>query len=85
LEDKIIDVTGLPGGAVDATGAGDAFWGAFLSTLLNQDVTRPSQLTRRKILYSNELWQCCRNPLCPKERGDFFTADTHGNRGLYAK
>jgi len=74
-KDKIIDVTGLPGGAVDATGAGDAFWGAFLSTLLNQDVTRPSQLTREKILIAMNYGNVA-GTLCVRKKGAISSLPT---------
>ena len=35
--------------AVDATGAGDAFWGGFLSSLLIQGVTDAASITREKL------------------------------------
>lgn len=52
-----IRVPGHRARAVDATGCGDAFWGAFLSRLRIEDVTRADDLTeniiRRALEYGN--------------------------------
>ena len=49
--------------AIDATGAGDAFWGGFISTLLNEGVTSTADLTADKIrealTYGNVSGWCC--------------------------
>lgn len=74
-QEEIIDVPGLPGGAVDATGAGDAFWGAFLSTLLNQDVTQPSELTREKILKAMNYGNVA-GTLCVRKKGAISSLPT---------
>ena len=47
--DDEIRIPGRKVKAVDATGAGDAFWGAFLSSLRLQGVEKVSQLTAEKI------------------------------------
>ena len=44
LGDEVIRVPGRRVKAVDATGAGDAFWGAFLASLRIQGVEKPSDL-----------------------------------------
>ncbi len=43
--DQVIKVKGRKAKAVDATGAGDAFWGAFLSSLRIQGVAKAEDLT----------------------------------------
>ena len=48
---------------MDATGAGDAFWGGFLSSLRIQNITAAEQLTeeniRRAMEYGNVAgWLC---------------------------
>lgn len=48
--DKVLKVPGRKVKAVDATGAGDAFWGAFLSSLRLQGVATAADLTEEKIL-----------------------------------
>ena len=45
LGDEVIKVPGRKVKAVDATGAGDAFWGAFLASLRIQGVEKASDLT----------------------------------------
>ncbi len=47
--DGIVKVPGRKAKAVDATGAGDAFWGAFLSSLRIQGVEKASDLTAQII------------------------------------
>lgn len=55
--DDVIRVKGRKVKAVDATGAGDAFWGAFLSSLRIQGVAKKEDLTadiiRRAMDYGN--------------------------------
>lgn len=43
-------VRGIPSLCVDSTGAGDAFWGGFLSCLLNAEVKRREALNRQLIV-----------------------------------
>lgn len=43
---QVFEVPGRKAVCVDATGAGDAFWGGFLSSLRIQGVSQASQLTR---------------------------------------
>lgn len=42
---KCVEIPGRKAVCVDATGAGDAFWGGFLSSLRRQNVTRAEELT----------------------------------------
>lgn len=58
-----IEVAGREAIAVDATGAGDAFWGGFLASLLEQGVTRKELLGRDRIKTAMEYgniagWIC---------------------------
>lgn len=60
---EIFDVPGRKAVCVDATGAGDAFWGGFLSSLRIQGVEQASQLTReileKAMTYGNVSgWIC---------------------------
>lgn len=41
---KVIEIPSLKAKCVDACGAGDAFWGGFLTTLLKAGVTKPADL-----------------------------------------
>lgn len=59
----VIEVPGRKAVAVDATGAGDAFWGGFLSSLLGQGVSKKEFLTKEQILKAMEYgnvagWVC---------------------------
>ncbi|MGM9606507.1 MAG: carbohydrate kinase family protein [Oscillospiraceae bacterium] len=60
---KTFTVPGRKAVCVDATGAGDAFWGGFLSCLLRSHVSSPADLTeelvRRALRYGNVAgWLC---------------------------
>jgi len=43
--DRIISIAGGKSVCIDATGAGDAFWGSFLATLIKTGVQKPEDLT----------------------------------------
>ena len=62
-QDRMFAVPGRKANAVDATGAGDAFWGGFLSSLILQDVMLPSQITeavlKKAMLYGNVSGALC--------------------------
>lgn len=57
FDGKVFEVPGRKAVCVDATGAGDAFWGGFLSSLRIQGVEKPEQITeeiiRKALLYGN--------------------------------
>lgn len=58
-----LELPGLQAECVDATGAGDAFWGAFLATLSRAEVTATAQLTElllREALRAGNIagWLC---------------------------
>lgn len=60
---KVFEIPGRKAKCVDATGAGDAFWGGFLSSLRIQGVGSPEQLTeeiiRTAMNYGNiSGWLC---------------------------
>ena len=60
---KVIEVPGKKANAVDATGAGDAFWGGFLSSLLIQNVNKPEDITEEVLRMAMEYgniggWIC---------------------------
>ena len=60
---ETFDVPGRKAVCVDATGAGDAFWGGFLSSLRIQGMEKPEQLTReileKAMTYGNVSgWIC---------------------------
>ena len=68
-------VDGLPGGAVDSTGAGDAFWGSFIARLLDYNVTNPEELTseivKEAMSYGNVA-----GTLCVREKGAISSLPT---------
>lgn len=68
FEDAIIDVPALPANCVDATAAGDAFWGGFLSSLRLQGVTEASQLTN-EILREAMHYGSASGGLCVQRKG----------------
>lgn len=60
---QVLEVPGIPAKAVDTTAAGDAFWGAFLSSLLDQGLNTAEDLTpemlQRAMVYGNVSgWLC---------------------------
>lgn len=63
FKDKEFTIPGRAAKVVDATGAGDAFWGGFLSGLLEQNIQSAEQLTENgietAIRYGNAAgWIC---------------------------
>ena len=60
---ETIRIEGRKVKAVDATGAGDAFWGGFLSQLIYRGVRKTSDLTaeliREALTYGNVAGSCC--------------------------
>jgi len=59
----IISIPGVKTVCVDATGAGDAFWGCFLATLIKSGVKRPGDLTeeilKKALQYGNAAGRLC--------------------------
>ena len=49
FDGKTVDIPALKSKVVDTTGAGDAFWGGFLSSLLRQGVRKISDLDMEKL------------------------------------
>ena len=60
---RVLTVSGIKSDCVDATGAGDAFWGAFLSSLIRSKVTSVDSLNEeilnRALLYGNVAGSLC--------------------------
>lgn len=63
FDGRAINVPGIKVKAVDATGAGDAFWGGFLSSLRIQGVEKAGDLTeeilRKALVYGNASGCIC--------------------------
>ncbi len=57
------------GPRVDTTGAGDAFWGAFLSSLIIDGVTSLKELNESNSYKSLDSREYCGGPLCAREGG----------------
>lgn len=63
FEGQRITVPGRKANPVDATGCGDAFWGGFLASVLDQGVTKTSdiklEILQKAIAYGNVGGWCC--------------------------
>jgi sugar/nucleoside kinase (ribokinase family) len=73
-----------PGDAVDATGAGDAFWGGFLSELFLRNVTATEHLTEsilEEALKTGNISGC----LCVKKKGAISSLPTRREIENYIK
>ena len=63
FENNVFEVTGMKANVVDTTGAGDAFWGGFLSSLIKENVIEIEDINgdiiRRALNYGNIAgWLC---------------------------
>ena len=67
-QDAVWELPGRPAKAVDATGAGDAFWGGFLSCLLHSGVHGTQQLTRSLLQEAMEYGNAA-GWLCVQKKG----------------
>lgn len=63
--------------AVDATGAGDAFWGGFLSSMLIQGVLTPKDVTKEKIAKALEYGNIA-GSICVQKKGAIDSLPTRG-------
>ncbi len=72
---KCFAVKGRKVQAVDATGAGDAFWGGFLSWILIQGVTRVEELTEQIIRGAMDYGNIC-GALCVQKKGAISSLPT---------
>ena len=66
--DAVWELPGRPAKAVDATGAGDAFWGGFLSCLLHKGVYSTQQLTKSLLQEAMEYGNAA-GWLCVQKKG----------------
>ena len=53
-KDQVISIPCIPANVTDTTGAGDAFWGAFLAALVRQGVKKTSDLTEEIVKKAGE-------------------------------
>ena len=65
---SVIEVPALKANCVDTCGAGDAFWGGFLTTLMKSGVTSPAQLTEDLIRSAMEHGNIA-GWLCVQQKG----------------
>lgn len=75
FDGKIIDVPGRPTKAIDTTGAGDAFWGAFLSSLIYQHVKSSADLSY-EIIAKAMKWGTIAGSLCVASKGAIASLPT---------
>ncbi len=72
---KEVRAEGFKAKVVDTTGAGDAFWGAFMASLLLQGVRRPSDLTD-DILYKALRYGNASGSICVSNKGAIASIPT---------
>ena len=75
FDGNCFSVDGRKVNAVDATGAGDAFWGGFLSSMLIQGVTKPEEITE-KILRKAMEYGNISGALCVQKKGAISSLPT---------
>lgn len=72
---KSFDVPGRKAVCVDATGAGDAFWGGFLSALRHNGLNRPDDLTEEMLVRALEYGNKC-GWFCVQKKGAISSLPT---------
>ena len=75
FKNKVISVKGKKVKAVDATGAGDAFWGGFLSSLRIQGVEKVSDITEEILSKAMEYGNYS-GALCVQKKGAISSLPT---------
>ncbi|HWQ79373.1 MAG TPA: carbohydrate kinase [Anaerovoracaceae bacterium] len=81
---KTLEASGLKTKTVDATGAGDAFWGGFLSSLIVQRITNRNQLNEAVVLKAMGYGNIA-GALCVREKGAISSLPTRGRIEEYLK
>ena len=82
--DQVIRVNGIRVKAVDATGAGDAFWGAFLSSLRIQGVEKAADFTE-EILKNAIDYGNVSGCICVQSKGAIASIPTRAQIEAYLK
>jgi sugar/nucleoside kinase (ribokinase family) len=72
---KEVRAEGFKAKVVDTTGAGDAFWGAFMASLLLQGVRKPADLTD-EILYKALRYGNASGSICVSNKGAIASIPT---------
>lgn len=65
---RVISQNAIRSDCVDATGAGDAFWGGFIATLIRENVSTPKQLSEALIRLAMEN-ATVSGALCVRKKG----------------
>ena len=81
---KILRIDGLKADCVDTCGAGDAFWGGFLSTLLLAGVRTPDALTEALLLQAMRRGNIA-GWLCVQKKGAIESLPTAQEVERYGK
>ncbi|WP_444658870.1 carbohydrate kinase family protein [Caproiciproducens sp. R2] len=81
---KVLELPALRTRCVDATGAGDAFWGGFLATLMKAGVHSPTDLTEG-LLYSALYCGNIAGWLCVQKKGAIESLPTEAEVHRYMK
>ena len=81
---QTISIDGLPAFCVDTCGAGDAFWGAFLTALLQSGVRKPADLSSEIILSAMQRGNIA-GWLCVQKKGAIESLPTAEQTTLYQK
>lgn len=68
VDGRKLEIDGRPTAAVDATGAGDAFWGGFLSALRFRGVTRAAEITPERAEEAGAFGNAA-GSLCVRRKG----------------
>ena len=84
FRDQVIRVNGIRVKAVDATGAGDAFWGAFLSSLRIQGVEKAADFTE-EILKNAINYGNVSGCICVQSKGAIASIPTRDQIEAYLK
>lgn len=82
--DQVIRIAGRKVKAVDATGAGDAFWGGFMSSLRLQGVSKASDLTAEIIKNAMEYGNIS-GCICVQGKGAIVSIPTRAQIEEYMK
>ena len=76
FQNKILEVPGYKAVCIDTTGAGDAFWGGFLTSLIRAHVRRTEDLTQ-PILLSAMRYGNVAGWLCVQRKGAIESLPTY--------
>ena len=84
IDDKSGVIPGLRAECVDSCGAGDAFWGGFLTTLIQEGVKRPEQLKEELVIRAVRRGNIA-GWLCVQKKGAMESLPTAEDVARYGK